>query len=134
MKGLNSFMEKLEKYKDQKWLTEAIKTRTAQNIADEFGVTSANIFYYLNKYELSSPRPAGLGMKKYFTEEERKQAKRNNINNYNDRTFKGTKSKFVRYSKENNVKYESLKKELKFNNDQMAEFLLSFYIKNSKKG
>lgn len=126
-------MEKLEKYKDEKWLTNAIKTRTAQNIADEFGVTSASIFYYLNKYELSSPRPSGLGMKKYFTEEERQKAKRNNTNKYNAKNFKDTKSKFVRYSKALNIRYEAIKKELGFNNDQMAEFLLSYYIENSKK-
>jgi predicted DNA binding protein len=82
-------------YKDKKWLEEALKTRTIKQIAEQFGVSGANISAYMKKLKIRSPRERGMGRLKYVNDMERETAKKNSLAKYQKNLRKNKKTLLV---------------------------------------
>lgn len=121
--------EKEAPYKNKLWLAKAIKEHTAQQIADMFSVTSGNIFYYLNKFKIQSPRDRGFGNQKYTTEEEKKKARSRNVQKYAGVKFANCKNKLFKLPAPIAEDFDEIKKTLKLNAEESLEVIISAYLK-----
>jgi hypothetical protein len=123
-------MEKKElPYQQKVWLSKAIKEHTAQQIADMFSVTPSNIFYYLNKFKIQSPRDRGYGNQKYTSEEQKKKARSRNAQKYASVKFANCKNKLFKLPPNIADDFDSIKDTLKLNAEESFEVIIKNYLK-----